>query len=547
MAKVSPEISGIGEDGNSGQTQCQRFRFAFCLQGIFAGVAILTFARDFYVVELGAPAATIGIILTAHSFVAPWLDTIAGYLQDMEVLVRCFPKVIWGRRAPWMVLGLATCALSCCLMYLPPITNSEGTNDKSCVDGETTDAVKDAEAFQVWIYAWFYFLLLLGQWSFASGVISWGASRAEIYPYKEERIVVEGFAKLSTSIGVAVGAVLVLVILADPQMSTRLVVSVLMGIQILSSLWGTKIMKQAQQPTSTRVQSFWKEAREVLGQGAFRHLLVTRFLQGCHESVTFTFLLSYLTYVLKLSGQERSFIMALGGMISIACELLMSLVWSNIFNKRSGRCDMQYVTGFLRILNAPIAATLTLAGEPGVVKFIAYFVSSRLCFSPWTFWRISAQNWVVDEDCQNHEGLRRESTFWGIQSALVSLARNLIAALLFMGLGHAGLVTMNCSERCDAEACYKERYERQPESVRIYLLAMYGIVCPALELLCGVCCIKFPIHGERLCQLYKRQATTFKVTAWNKGAQATDTSQAQETDKEVLKVDSVVSEKSVPL
>lgn len=160
--------------------------------------------------------------------------------------------------------------------------------------------------------------------------------------------------------------------------------------------------------------------------------------------------------------------------------------------------------------------------QPSVPLFLAWTVISRICHSPFAFWRISAQCWLVDEDCYgtgsdgsagNHAVKMREAMIFSALSMCQSLAVAVFFSLTFLGLGLAGLQTRNCASLCQSgsqlqlvnscvEDCFRDVIDSQPEALRIYIQAVIGFWAPACELLSAFHTFCFPIKGQRLRELY---------------------------------------------
>merc|ERR1719443_1876548 len=80
--------------------------------------------------------------------------------------------------------------------------------------------------------------------------------------------------------------------------------------------------------------------------------------------------------------------------------------------------------------------------------FIAFAFFNRFFQAPFTFWRVAAQCWVIDEDIHEKNGVRREAAFISVFSAARNFARALSSAVAFLGIGLAGLNPQNCESDC---------------------------------------------------------------------------------------------------
>jgi len=153
-------------------------------------------------------------------------------------------------------------------------------------------------------------------------------------------------------------------------------------------------------------------------------------------------------------------------------------------------------------------------------EWVAYSVSLRVFFSPQAFYRSVSFCWAVDADCHaSSTGRRREAQHAGLVRLFEEQGRT-IAFALFLGLGAAGLQNANCELSCNAvgdglrdsciETCDRDNIASQPEAVRDFITSILTYVVPLFVLLCAAHIYLFPIHGERLEELQRTQAITFK-------------------------------------
>lgn len=86
------------------------------------------------------------------------------------------------------------------------------------------------------------------------------------------------------------------------------------------------------------------------------------------------------------------------------------------------------------------------------------------------------------------------------------------ASVTFFGLGIAGLSTRNCEKLCQAsevsaggdciDECFNITIQDQPESLRLYIRCVMGLLVPFAELCAAFYAYTFPIKGTRLRRLY---------------------------------------------
>mmetsp|Transcript_1853 Transcript_1853/g.3960 ORF Transcript_1853/g.3960 Transcript_1853/m.3960 type:complete len:294 (+) Transcript_1853:1116-1997(+) len=147
--------------------------------------------------------------------------------------------------------------------------------------------------------------------------------------------------------------------------------------------------------------------------------------------------------------------------------------------------------------------------------------TTRLGLASFSFWRVSAQCWLVDEDCifGTVPGRKRQGIIFGALAMTQNFAGAFFSSMTFLGLGLAGLETVNCEAQCKhlsggpvvdttgvvaecVDECFLGVIAQQPESLRMYVRTVIGIWAPFCELLIAFHAWKYPIKGARLRRLY---------------------------------------------
>eukprot|EP00931_Biecheleriopsis_adriatica_P056313 TRINITY_DN33366_c0_g1_i2.p1 TRINITY_DN33366_c0_g1~~TRINITY_DN33366_c0_g1_i2.p1 ORF type:complete len:299 (-),score=50.29 TRINITY_DN33366_c0_g1_i2:122-1018(-) len=149
--------------------------------------------------------------------------------------------------------------------------------------------------------------------------------------------------------------------------------------------------------------------------------------------------------------------------------------------------------------------------------FIAWIVVSRSLQGPFTFWRVGAQCWVVDEDIHLANGERREAAYISVASAAQNFTRAFAGSIGFLGYGIAGFAPMDCEGSCEPQedrfACLSDCMElsivSQPDSLRWYIRMVNVIGLVVTELLLVYHTWAFPINGWRLAKLYNNQTVHY--------------------------------------
>lgn len=206
--------------------------------------------------------------------------------------------------------------------------------------------------------------------------------------------------------------------------------------------------------------------------------------------------------------------------------------------------------------------------------FLMSFCISTLGSSPRSFWTTAARGWIVDEDIHNFDDAgaakRKEGTYNSLQQAVRNFGNGLALACCLLYMAHsAGQISINCMpfdkmteeglkyneivpgyghepqwDNCTAlatavgpnnmegilpagevccnmkpylntksfeDCCYDHTQAVQPATVKSYILFLYGVFCPLMNLVSLVFTYIFPITGEKDCErthrIIKKQKT----------------------------------------
>ena len=118
-----------------------------------------------------------------QSVMIPWTVLCciaAGHLQDKEMLDPPFPRESWGRRAPWFDSCAIGAGASLWMMFAPP---------------------RSVQGAGPAIYGWWALCLMLYSWFSVSQVTAVLAAVVEIYPSKDERVVVRAWISVMNCVG----------------------------------------------------------------------------------------------------------------------------------------------------------------------------------------------------------------------------------------------------------------------------------------------------------------------------------------------------------
>jgi len=487
--------------GASGHSYFKKAQFASSLFSIFHIFAVVGLAKDIFVEKFGCDVKTIGTLFMVISFWNPVNQFIHGNLQDRQCLARFFPIDRWGRRAPWLLTHVVIAAGAATVVYLPP------------GQGKT------------WLPAWFFLMLFLTDWGASSSLIAFESARVEIFPFKEERILVEGICKFACMLGGGSGGLAVMMVLVNSDFTTRLGLSFFVLSMSLLSLWAVPVLREAKAKSdSSTLGGVMSVLREAFSCGknantAMQHLMAVKCWHGAYGASIATAVLYYVTYVLRLSSWSRNIVIfgaaALAGLTEVICNGLYMWIFGTGDSRsdKAGKSDRKLLNFVvpMRIVNALITCLVIGVAEPSVPMLFIWAVTSRIGLCGFTFWKISAQCWLADEDYHfgKEPGRRREGTIFGALNMIQNFAGAFGASAVFIGLGIAGLHTRNCDAECEGSSihgdctatCFSEVISAQPESLRYFVRFVIGFWAPLCELMVAYHAWNFPIKGVRLRKL----------------------------------------------
>lgn len=508
------DLQGIGLGGRSGHSLWRQLRFAGASYGPAVAILVAEFAKDMYILKLGADATRVGAISTCWSLLFPLLYPLAGQLMDRE------PPLLdmegWGRRAPWFLTHLVPLGLVTGVVYLPGLAWLP-PEDSPCLD------------------IWLAVSLAIASWCLAVLVNAFESARVEIYPFQEERVTIVAMVKIIDIAAVGAGFVPQMLLWVIASLPARLAVSLFLAACVLLSLEAVPVLCDAQQPRQSVQRASLREALAILRRPPMAHATAVRFWQSAADTTALNFSIYYLTYVASLDSTSRSLWMLLaGGIVGVLEVAVLTPLWSLLWGEepkstwrrahfvRSAAPDMRTMAIGCHVACSclcPLILWLMPLVAPRPWEWVVSIVLLRICFSPQTFFRVNSFCWAVDEDCHRRGGERREALHAGVAKFWEDEGRA-VAFALFVGLGRVGLQTVNCDLDCRAaenhrgcvEACELENIREQPLLVAKYVKGVMTLAVPLFGLLCALHVWLFPIHGGRLEVLQRTQAEVFKQT-----------------------------------
>ncbi|CAK0890003.1 unnamed protein product, partial [Prorocentrum cordatum] len=326
------EPKGIGLNGTSGHSNVRRARFTLTAFGSFASMFIVVFAKDLYILSFGASADSVGAIVAVLSILLPVMYPLAGYLMDREPPMLSISG--WGRRAPWFATHVVPLSIVMGAIFLP---------------GLVWLPPAGSWLLDVWLGS----CMLVAGWCIAVQITAYESARAEIYPFKGERVLVEGMSKVTGACAAIVGIGTQFVLWAISTVPVRLVVSFLLFASVNVSLVAVPVLRDARQPRDPARAGSIQESIDILRNAPMRHAVGLRFWQTAAETASANFSIYYLTFVNGQTNSERAVTMATCGAIVALLEFgvlipFWSFVWMQLFPGQRARRDWAPVCGGAR-------------------------------------------------------------------------------------------------------------------------------------------------------------------------------------------------------
>ena len=526
---------GSGDSGSagppSGHGRAKKAIFSTSLTSWASTAAVTGGCRDVYALRFHVSIGALGGIQILHNIALVGMDVLIGHMQDKELMVsRCFAKERWGRRAPWILVHTPVLAVAMYSLLAPP----------------SLDAT--------FLVIWYFVTVLVALWSAEHLIIANQAGSAEIYPFKEERVVVESFNVLMAVIGVVLGVFLVSspalgneCLIHDPSARTSLgVAAAVVSCASIASVWS---IQDARQPSDAAQQlGFVASAKEAFEMDAFRVLCVANLLDGMANNLVYGFFIFYLTFVSELNATELASYVTLVPTLGFGCQVVCGAFWGKYFSSKDHQPSE--TTAYGRLADACITPWLYIMST-SLEMFIIAFTVNRILESPRSFWANAARGWIVDEDALKQaahgKAVRREAMFASISAAAgkvsAMIVSGLIAAQALVGMDtslvqHCGgekVAGTNSTSAvghssCDSPAAKDEglpdavsvasgciegavSVDLQPHSAILYIRFIFIVLLPLLNVAQYLCIKRFPIKGARLHALEEKQAAAYISSA----------------------------------
>ncbi|GAA4076539.1 MFS transporter [Nonomuraea soli] len=396
--------------------------------------AFATFATFYYIDHLGVDPALIGLAMVVHGALNAVLNPLVGHLSDRT-------RSRWGRRVPYITVGMAPLAATFALIWVP------------LVDGSTA---------RFW---YFLVVVLVYDVLHVVVVLNYVALFPEMFVTIAERAKAASWRQLFGIIGMIVGvaaAPMLYPAIGWPAMGAAFAVVALVFFAL--SLTGSKERVQ----DAREHFGFMKAVRYTLTNRAFLAYVAGGFLL----QVTFALLQAGIPFFTKyaLGQPDSANTLILGAVFVTAIPLVY--VWSRVTTRVGPRravlaAIVVYGLGlapFLMVGSLPLAVATGVAVGAGIAGMM---VLLEILLAE-----------VIDDD-ERRTGLRREGMYMGMNGFIVRWSASLQAVLLAVVLSASG---------------YRAGAAQQPESVVTGVRLLLGGVPLVVLALAFLCFVIYPIR-----------------------------------------------------
>ncbi len=418
---------------------------AFGASGFPTQLMIQTFSAFvvyFYVTHLGVPPAWVAAAMIAHGILNAVLNPIVGALSDRI-------RTPWGRRIPWIGIGIVPLVVAFALVWMPPELPTGG------------------------LIAWFLVVVAVYDIAFVVVVLNISALFPEIFRTTEERargnVPRQIFAILGMVLGTA-GAPALYDSIGWAGMAI-----VLAGVCLVMLIWSFfgGMIERGVPEASSEAMRWGDQLRYTFANRAFvPYVLGSLFVQTA-IAVILAAVPFYVRYSLHAGEGEGSIL--LGAIFVTAIPSIV--LWSAVVRRTSPRTALLWsvavfgvaVLGYLlptSVLAAALVGVAVGVGVGGLLQLLEVVLSQ-----------------IIDEDAVR-TGHRREGAYFGVNGFIVRGSVVLQAVVAAVVLTASGF---------DASLD-----DAQPETVNGGIRLMVAVVPMVFTALGWVCFFLYPIRTRDL-------------------------------------------------
>lgn len=400
----------------------------------------------FYVSQLAVPAGWVAVAMIAHGILNAVLNPVVGALSDRI-------RTPWGRRIPWIGLGIVPLVVAFALVWMPPDLPVAG------------------------LIAWFLIVVAVYDIAFVVVVLNISALFPEIFRTTEERargnVPRQIFAILGIVLGTA-GAPLLYDSIGWPGMALVLggVCLVLLAWSFLGGMIERRAPKDAA-ATAAAPMRFRDQVSYTFRNRAFvPYVLGSLFMQTA-IAVILAAIPFYVRYSLRAAEGEGSLL--LGAIFVTAIPSIV--LWSAVVRRTSPRTALLWsvavfgiaVLGYLapgNVLGAALVGVAVGVGVGGLLQLLEVVLAQ-----------------IIDADAV-HTGHRREGAYFGVNGFVVR------GSVVLQAIVAAWVLTASGFDAALDDA--------QPETVDGGIRLMLAVIPVGFTALAFLCFWLYPIRTRDL-------------------------------------------------
>ncbi|TFG07633.1 MAG: MFS transporter [Promethearchaeota archaeon] len=428
------------------------------------GQASILLLYAYYFLYLGIPLSPLGIslVLLVYGIWDAVNEPLIGHISDLS-------RSKWGRRKPFIAIGLIPLVICSYLIYTPPIN--------------------DPIICTIYLIC----MLILYETSVTMVFTLWFALYPELTLSQSERLQISRFKEIFGVIGLIIGLAIAPLIagsFSDPMLGYSLmglILGIIAVLFVLPTLFFIKERKEYQIIKENKT-GFLKSMKIALNSKSFVCFILVQFLLQLSYSVVLSGLPLFFEGVLGMSSSEWAIQMLL-----IFCVVIPGLyVWVKLAEKKGTRYAL-FISMVCFCLSFPLVFLVYNPTSMLIVLLIAGFGLGGLMLFPTVL-----LSDVIDEDCTKTNE-RREGIFNGVSGVIVKSSN----AISWLVLGIV-LTIFQINRETMTPSTLTPLGE-------LGLRILIGII-PIIFIIVGIIFLYiYPLHGERLEQV-KRECKEINIT-----------------------------------
>lgn len=400
----------------------------------------------FYVSHLAVPAGWVAVAMIAHGILNALLNPVVGALSDRI-------RTPWGRRIPWIGIGIIPLVVSFALVWMPPELPVGG------------------------LIAWFLVVVAVYDIAFVVVVLNISALFPEIFRTTEERsrgnVPRQIFAILGMVLGTA-GAPALYDSIGWPGMA--LVLSAVCLVLLVWSFFGGMIERReprGEAASAPAVMRFADQLKYTFANRAFVPYVLGSLFVQTSIAVILAAVPFYVRYSLNAAEGESSLL--LGAIFLTAIPSI--LLWSAVVRRSTPRTAVLWSVAVFGVAVLAYLAPTTVLGAALVGVAVGVGVGGLLQLLE----VMLAQ--IIDEDAAR-TGLRREGAYFGVNGFVVR------GSVVLQAIVAAVVLTASGFDASLGDA--------QPDSVDGGIRLMLAVIPLVFTALAWVCFWLYPIRSRDL-------------------------------------------------